>query len=113
MKPVEFVMWVRGAVDVCGDEPPSKEQWDRIRSATAEAIGHLVASKMLDRAEDQRIRDEIEAEKNRQMAELYKQSFITKTIGPASWGTTTATAISDTWTDATTTSNVFPLKMTA
>lgn len=40
----EFVDWLRGAVDLVGDEPPTKQQWDNIKSA----IARVIAKRMLD-----------------------------------------------------------------
>lgn len=40
----EFVDWLRGAVDLVGDEPPTKQQWNNIKSS----IARVIAKRMLD-----------------------------------------------------------------
>lgn len=51
MKPVEFVLWLNGAAELVGDQPPSPEQWATIREKLGEAVGGLVAARLLGRAE--------------------------------------------------------------
>lgn len=31
MKPVEFVLWLNGAAELVGDQPPTPEQWATMR----------------------------------------------------------------------------------
>lgn len=52
MKPVEFILWMNGATGVMGDEPPTPEQWAAIKDKLGEAVGGIVSSKLLERAEE-------------------------------------------------------------
>lgn len=54
--PTEFVLWLNGAADVMG-EAPTPEQWGAIREKLNESLGFLAAKKLLERAEDQVVRD--------------------------------------------------------
>jgi len=74
MKPVEFVLWLNGAAELVGDQPPTPEQWATMREKLGEAVGGLVAARLLERAEetlraDERRKKE-EAEKNEVMKQL-------------------------------------------
>lgn len=50
MSTVEFVLWLAGAVDLVGDEPPTPAQWAQIRAKATEVVGKLAADKLLERA---------------------------------------------------------------
>ena len=70
--PTEFVLWLNGATGVMGDSP-TPEQWEAIKEKLNESLGFLAAKKLLERAEDQIVRDrEIEAKRKEeaQMAKL-------------------------------------------
>lgn len=54
--PTEFVLWLNGAADVMG-EAPTPEQWGAIREKLNESLGFLAAKKLLERAEEQVVRD--------------------------------------------------------
>ena len=74
MKPVEFVLWLNGAAELVGDQPPTPEQWATMREKLGEAVGGLVVARLLERAEetlraDERRKKE-EAEKNEVMKQL-------------------------------------------
>jgi hypothetical protein len=57
MTPIEFVLWLNGAAELVGDQPPTPEQWATMREKLGEAVGGLVASRLLERAEET-LRDE-------------------------------------------------------
>lgn len=52
MTPIEFALWLNGAVGVMGDEPPTPEQWARIQEKLSGCVGQLVAARLLEEAED-------------------------------------------------------------
>ena len=52
MKPIEFVLWLNGAAEIVGDQPPTPEQWAIMREKLGEAVGGLVAARLLERAEE-------------------------------------------------------------
>mgnify|MGYP001392261904 CR=1 FL=1 len=54
--PTEFVLWLNGAAGVMG-EAPTPEQWEAIKEKMNESLGFLAAKKLLERAEDQIVRD--------------------------------------------------------
>ena len=51
MKPVEFVLWLNGAAGLVGDQPPTPEQWATMCEKLREAVGGIVAARLLERAE--------------------------------------------------------------
>lgn len=67
MKPLEFVLWLNGAAGVVGDEPPTQEQWDRIKAKMSETIGGVFAQRILKEAEE-RITGQDDMAKASQMA---------------------------------------------
>ena len=74
MKPIEFVLWLSGAAELVGDQPPTPEQWATMRDKLGEAVGGIVAARLLERAEealraDER-RKEAEAEKDEAMKQM-------------------------------------------
>lgn len=76
MKPVEFVLWLNGAAELVGDQPPTPEQWATMREKLGEAVGGLVAARLFERAEetlraDERRKKE-EAEKAKVMEQMSK-----------------------------------------
>ena len=54
--PTEFVLWLNGAAGVMG-EAPTPEQWGAIKEKMGESLGFLAAKKLLERAEEQVVRD--------------------------------------------------------
>lgn len=65
--PTEFVLWLNGATGVMGDSP-TPEQWEAIKEKLSESLGFLAAKKLLERAEDQIVRDrELEAKRKEEM----------------------------------------------
>ena len=54
--PTEFVLWLNGAAGVMG-EAPTPEQWEAIKEKLNESLGFLAAKRLLERAEDQVVRD--------------------------------------------------------
>lgn len=54
--PTEFVLWLNGAAGVVGDAP-TPEQWVAIKEKMGESLGFLAAKKLLERAEEQVVRD--------------------------------------------------------
>lgn len=52
MGPVEFVLWLNGAAELVGDQPPTPEQWATMREKLGEAVGGIVAARLLERAEE-------------------------------------------------------------
>lgn len=77
MSPVEFVLWLNGAAELVGDQPPTPEQWATMREKLGEAVGGLVAARLLERAEetlraDERRKKE-EAEKVKVMEQMLAQ----------------------------------------
>ena len=54
--PTEFVLWLNGAAGVMG-EAPTPEQWGAIKEKLNESLGFLAAKKLLERAEEQVVRD--------------------------------------------------------
>lgn len=52
MTPIEFTLWLNGAAGVIGPDGPTPEQWARVQSKLTECIGQLVASRLLEEAED-------------------------------------------------------------
>ena len=56
--PTEFVLWLNGAAGVMG-EAPTPEQWAAIKEKMNESLGFLAAKKLLERAEDQIVREKM------------------------------------------------------
>lgn len=88
MKPVEFVLWLNGAAEIVGDQPPTPEQWATMREKLGEAVGGLVAARLLERAEetlraDERRKKE-EAEKNEAMKQMLESMKSRRAVGIAS-----------------------------
>ena len=54
--PTEFVLWLNGAAGVMG-EVPTPEQWEAIKEKMNESLGFLAAKRLLERAEDQAVRE--------------------------------------------------------
>lgn len=52
MTPIEFVLWLNGAAELVGDQPPTPEQWATMREKLGETVGGLVAARLLERADE-------------------------------------------------------------
>ena len=71
--PTEFVLWLNGATGAMGDSP-TPEQWEAIKEKLNEPLGFLAAKKLLERAEDQIVRDrELETKRKEEMAQFAQQ----------------------------------------
>jgi len=57
MTPLDFVLWLNGVLDATGDDSPTAAQMSKIKEKLAETVGPIIASKLLDRA-DQLAREE-------------------------------------------------------
>ena len=65
--PTEFVLWLNSATGVMGGSP-TPEQRGAIKEKLNESLGFLAAKKLLERAEDQIVRDrELEAKRKEEM----------------------------------------------
>jgi hypothetical protein len=69
--PTEFVLWLNGATGVMGDSP-TPEQWEAIKEKLNESLGFLAAKKLLERAEDQIVRDRELGAKRKEEMEMAK-----------------------------------------
>ena len=52
MTSIEFVLWLNGAADLVGDQPPTPEQWATVREKLGETVGGLVAARLLERVDN-------------------------------------------------------------
>lgn len=52
MTPIEFTLWLNGAAGILGDQPPTQEQWVAIQEKLGEAVGAIVASRLLETASE-------------------------------------------------------------
>ena len=78
--PTEFVLWLNGAAGVMG-EAPTPEQWGAIKEKLNESLGFLAAKKLLERAEDQIVRDrELEAKRKEEMEMAKMQAQFAKQL---------------------------------
>jgi hypothetical protein len=73
MKPIEFVLWLNGAAGLVGDQPPTPEQWAIMREKLGEAVGGIVAARLLERAEEHAKADERRKKEEADKAEAMKQ----------------------------------------
>ena len=88
MKPVEFVLWLNGAAELVGDQPPTPEQWATMREKLGEAVGGLVAARLLERAEEILRADERrkeEDEKRAAMKQMLKMVEMRSNVGLAGY----------------------------
>lgn len=69
MNPVGFVLWMNGAAELVGDQPPTPEQWAIMRGKLGETVGGLVAARLLERAEETLRADERKNEAMKQRLE--------------------------------------------
>lgn len=60
MTPIEFVLWLNGAAELVGDQPPTPEQWATMREKLGEVVGGLVAARLLEHAEADERRKNLE-----------------------------------------------------
>jgi hypothetical protein len=73
MTPIEFVLWLNGAAELVGDQPPTPEQWATMREKLGETVGGLVAARLLERAEETLRADERRKKEGAEMFEAMKQ----------------------------------------
>lgn len=73
MKPIEFVLWLKGAAELVGDRPPTPEQWATMREKLGEAVGGLVAARLLERAEEALRADERRKKEEAEKAKIMEQ----------------------------------------
>lgn len=73
MKPIEFVLWLNGAAELVGDQPPTPEQWATMREKLGEAVGGIIAARLLERAEEHAKADERRKKEEADKAEAMKQ----------------------------------------
>jgi len=78
MKPVEFVLWLNGAAELVGDQPPTPEQWATMREKLGEAVGGLVAARLLERAEET-----LRADERRKKEEAEKAKVMEQMLAPS------------------------------
>ena len=65
--PIEFVLWLNGATGVMSG-PPTEEQWALIKDKMSEAVGNIAAKRLLERAEDQIVKDRSDAARRAEAA---------------------------------------------
>ncbi len=83
MKPIEFILWMNGAAGVVGENPPTPEQWANMREKLGEAVGSIVASKLLEEAEEvHRHRERMikEMEAKQQELEMHRAAYMAKMV---------------------------------
>lgn len=73
MKPIEFVLWLNGAAELVGDQPPTPEQWATMREKLGEAVGGIVAARLLERAEEHAKADERRKKEEAEKAKIMEQ----------------------------------------
>lgn len=76
MKPIEFVLWLNGAAELVGDQPPTPEQWATMREKLGEAVGGLVAARLLERAEETLRADERRKKEEAEKAKVMEQMLV-------------------------------------
>lgn len=52
MTPTEFTLWLNGASEIVGEEPPTPAQWAAMREKLGSTVGAIVASRLLEQAEE-------------------------------------------------------------
>lgn len=65
-----FLSWLSGAIDLVGDEPPTAEQWERIRDKASAALARVVAQRF----------------RNTTRAEHYNRVFAQAVGAPTAYG---------------------------
>lgn len=73
MKPIEFVLWLNGAAELVGDQPPTPEQWATMREKLGEAVGGIIAARLLERAEETLRADERRKKEEAEKAKIMEQ----------------------------------------
>lgn len=100
MRPEDFVLWLNGALGVCGDEPPSEKQLEMIRAKLAEVVGKMAAAKFLDEEKERKMPElDMAIEKLKQriaMDRAMKHGSLYYAIAPTYTSSGTATAASAT-----------------
>lgn len=51
MNAIEFILWLNGATEILGDQPPTPEQWAAMREKLGSAVGAIVATRLLEHAD--------------------------------------------------------------
>jgi len=74
--PIEFVLWMNGAAGLIGDAAPTPDQWAKMREKLSEAVGGIVAKKLLEEAEEVSRRRERDSEMLR--AKQYEAEMMQK-----------------------------------
>ena len=84
MGPVEFVLWLNGAAELVGDQPPTPEQWATMREKLGEVVGGLVAARLLEHAEECAKADERRKnlEVRRRLSPTYPEPYIQGPVLP-------------------------------
>ena len=85
MKPVEFVLWLNGAAELVGDHPPTPEQWATMREKLGEAVGGIVAARLLERAEEHAKADERRKKEEEVMKQLLEMAKMRSNVGLAGY----------------------------
>ena len=62
MTAVELAIFMSAAVNLCGDEPPTKEQWAKIKDKVEDTAGKLIADRIFEHAEEAIKREKIAAD---------------------------------------------------
>ncbi len=60
MTPAEFAMEMNGISKLLGDTPPTAEQWRQIKEMLGDAVGYMVAKKIIEMGE-QKIKEQEQA----------------------------------------------------
>jgi len=85
MKPVEFVLWLNGAAELVGDHPPTPEQWATMREKLGEAVGGIVAARLLERAEEHAKADERRKKEEEAMKQMLEMAKMRSNVGLAGY----------------------------
>lgn len=85
MKPIEFVLWLNGAAELVGDHPPTPEQWATMREKLGEAVGGIVAARLLERAEEHAKADERRKKEEEAMKQMLEMAKMRSNVGLAGY----------------------------
>lgn len=97
MNAIEYVLWMNGAAEITGDQPPTAEQWAIMREKLNSAVGAIVAARLLEnadafqKAED--LKRKLAADRARLLGSLSPQ--LVGTAIPRATTSTFATALDD------------------
>lgn len=73
--PLEFALWLNGAAGLIGDEPPTAEQWTKIREKLNDVVAGVVASRLLEDAQHLAEQREAAAKRSQLMREALQQAM--------------------------------------